>query len=252
MTLFNIILIFIFGLIFGSFLNSLIYRFYHNISLWGRSFCPNCKCELKIVDLIPLFSFIILKCKCRYCVQKISYQYFAVELLTGLLFVLVFLQHQTIDLLLIRNLFFILVLIFIFVFDLKYYLILDRIIWPAFVIALITNLYLGFGIWDLALGIVIGTTFFGLQYLVSGGKWLGFGDVKFGALLGVIFGWQLMLIVIAISYVLGGLTAIILLLSKKKKFGEILPMGTFMAAAAIIVLLWGEQILGCYLNLLGS
>lgn len=219
--------------------------------MWGRSFCPNCKCELKIVDLIPLFSFIILKCKCRYCLQKISYQYFLIELSTGILFALAFLQHQTIDLFLMRNLFFILVLIFIFIFDLKYYLILDRIIWPTFVIALITNLYLGFGIWNLALGIIIGATFFGLQYLVSNGKWLGFGDVKFGALLGVMFGWQLMLIVIAIAYVLGGLTAIILLLSKKKKFGEILPMGTFLALSAVIVLLWGGQILSYYISLLG-
>lgn len=247
--LFQIILLFIFGLIFGSFLNSLIYRFYHNISMWGRSFCPNCKCELKIVDLIPLFSFIILKCKCRYCLQKISYQYFLIELTTGLLFALAFIQHPIADLFLMRNLFFIVVLIFIFVFDLKYYLILDRVIWPTLIVALIINLFLSFEIWSLVLGFFIGAGFFGIQYLISKGKWLGFGDVKFGALLGVMFGWQLMLLVVAIAYVLGGLTAIILLLSKKKKFGEVLPMGTFLAISAVIALFFGQQILFFYLNL---
>lgn len=219
--------------------------------MWGRSFCPNCKCELKIVDLIPLFSFIILKCKCRYCLQKISYQYFFIELTIGFLFVLAFLQHQIIDLLLLRNLFFILVLVFIFVFDLKYYLILDRVIWPAFFIAMVINLYLGFGIWNLVLGASIGCGFFLVQYLISSGQWIGLGDVKLGALIGVMFGWQLTLLIIAIAYVLGGLTAIILLLSKKKKFGEILPMGTFLALASIIALLWGEQILYYYINILG-
>jgi leader peptidase (prepilin peptidase)/N-methyltransferase len=247
-----IFLIFILGLVFGSFLNSLIYRWYNNISLWGRSFCPNCQCEIKVVDLIPLVSFIVLRCKCRNCAQKISWQYFFIELTTGILFALAFWQHQFVDLFLIRNLFFILVLIFIFIFDLKYYLILDRVIWPTFIVALIVNLFLSFGIWNLLLGILIGAGFFGLQYLISRGKWIGLGDVKFGALLGVMFGVQMTLLIIVLAYIIGGILAVILLISRQKKFGEVLPMGTFLALSGIIVIFFGQQIMGYYLNLLGT
>ncbi len=253
-----IFLIFIIGLVFGSFLNSLIYRWYNNISLWGRSLCPNCQCEINVVDLIPLASFIVLKCKCRNCAQKISWQYFFIELSTGLLFALTYWQHQVIDLLLIRNLFFILVLIFIFVFDLKYYLILDRVIWPTLLLALILNIFssrpqaLGSELWAMGLGLLIGAGFFGLQYLVSRGKWIGLGDVKFGALIGVMFGAQMTLLVIVLAYLIGGILAVILLIGRQKKFGEVLPMGTFLALSSIIVLLYGQLIMAHYLNLLGS
>ncbi len=84
------IVVFIFGLIVGSFLNCIIYRLQTDESfLKGRSFCPNCKHTLSWQDLIPIFSFIILKGKCRYCQNKISLQYPLVELATGILFILV-------------------------------------------------------------------------------------------------------------------------------------------------------------------
>lgn len=118
------------------------------------------------------------------------------------------------------------------------------------VIALIFNLFIGFGAWNLVLGICIGAGFFGLQYLISGGRWLGLGDVKFGALLGVMFGWQMTLLIIVLAYVIGGLTAIILLISRKKSMCDVLPMGVFLALAGIIALFWGEPILSYYLNLL--
>ncbi|MDD5341582.1 MAG: prepilin peptidase [Patescibacteria group bacterium] len=255
--LLGLFLFFILGIIFGSFLNSLIYRLGQNISLVGRSFCPACKKILGVFDLIPLFSFIFLKNKCRYCGQKIGWQYFLVELATGLLFALTFWQHQAIDLLLFRNLFFVLVLIFIFVFDWKYYLILDRIIWPALAAALILNILSskpqapGTELWAMGLGLLIGAGFFGIQYLISKGKWIGLGDVKFGALLGVMFGWQLTILVIILAYVIGGLVASILLISRKKNFGEVLPMGTFLAISGVIAMLFGQQILTFYFNLLG-
>jgi len=236
----DIFLFFLLGLIFGSFINSLVYRLYHNLTLWERSFCQNCRKTLAFFDLIPFLSFILLKGKCRYCQKQISWQYPLVELITGLLFALVWLKNQTVDL------FFILVLIFLFVFDLKYYLILDKIVWPALLVAFIFNLILDIGIWSLVIGVAIGSGFFLLQYLVSSGKWVGLGDAKLGALIGVMFGWKLTLLALVIAYLIGGLTAIILLISKQKKFGDVLPMGTFLACAATIVLLWGDKILSWY------
>lgn len=240
------LLFFILGLIFGSFLNSLVYRLYFNLSLWGRSFCPECKRILKYADLIPFLSFIFLGAKCRNCKKKISWQYPLVELLTGILFAIVYLGHASIYLVLFRNLFFVLVLIFIFVFDLKYYLILDKIIWPALIVGLIINIFIGLNWIDLALGICLGTGFFLLQHLLSQGQWIGNGDVKLGALLGAMFGWQLTLLTIILAYFIGGLVGIILLASGKKKFGDVLPMGAFLAAAAIVVLLYGDMILKWY------
>ena len=127
--------IFLFGLTIGSFLNCVIYRLEKSESfLKGRSYCPNCKHILGWQDLIPVFSFLILKGKCRYCQQKISWQYPLVELFTGLIFLFVFyILHST---------FYILIscfLIVIFVYDLKYSLIPDKIIYPAIILSLIFN-----------------------------------------------------------------------------------------------------------------
>lgn len=246
MRLLNILIFFLLGLIFGSFLNSLIYRIYHKLSIWQRSFCPKCKKILKIKDLVPLFSYIWLKARCRSCQERISRQYFRLEAVVGILFVLFFIKYGTIDLFLIRDLFFVLILIFIFVFDWKYYLILDKIIWPALIAIVIINLYLGFGILNLLLGILIGGSFFLIQYLLTRAKGIGWGDVILGLLLGAMLGWQLVILNIVSAYIIGGLVAGYSLISKKKKIGDILPMGTFLSAAAIIILLIGDRVINWY------
>ena len=96
---------------------------------------------------------------------------------------------------------------------------------------------------------LVGGGFFYLQHLVSGGKWIGFGDVKLGLLLGVMLGLGDIILTILVAYVIGGLIAGILLLSAKKKFGDLLPMGSFLAGAAIIVILWGDLILNVIFGL---
>ncbi len=239
----NILLYFFVGLIFGSFLNSLVYRLYYDLSIWSRSLCPICKTKLQIRDLIPLLSFVILKAKCRFCKRKISWQYFFIELSTGFLFVLVFLKYGAFNLFLLRDLFFVFILFFIFIFDFKYYLILANIVLPVFVISFFINLLLGFLWWNLLLAIFIGGGFFLLQFILTRGKGIGFGDIGVGILIGAMFGWQLTILIIIIAYLIGGLIALILLISKKKKFGDVLPMGSFLAVAAIIVLFFGNKIL---------
>ncbi|MCX6744744.1 MAG: prepilin peptidase [Candidatus Parcubacteria bacterium] len=98
-------------------------------------------------------------------------------------------------------------------------------------------------------GGIIGAGFFGAQYLLSAQKWVGLGDVKLGALLGVMLGWQFTVLTLALAYIIGGIIATILLLTKQKKIGDMLPMGSFLAGAAIVVLLVGNLILsGVYLS----
>ncbi len=238
----NLAFFFLLGIVFGSFLNGLIYRLHEKLPLGGRSFCVFCKKQLLKRDLIPLLSFLYLKAKCRFCREKISWQYFFVELITGILFVLVFLKHETFDLFLFCDLFFILILIFIFVYDLRFKLILDQIIFPVLIIATLFNFILGFLGLDLLIGILIGGGFFAMQYLISRGRAIGLGDVKLGVLLGAMFGWPMIILIILLAYLIGGIVAIILLINKNKTWGDILPMGSFLAVAAIIVLLYGELI----------
>ena len=134
--LFSSVIVFIFGLIVGSFLNCVVYRLEQDSSfLGGRSFCPLCKHKLSWRDLIPVFSFLILKGKCRYCQQKISWQYPLVELVTGFLFFLVF-HYTRYDIpYIVYGLIITAFLIIIFVYDLKHYLIPDKVIYPAILVS---------------------------------------------------------------------------------------------------------------------
>jgi prepilin signal peptidase PulO-like enzyme (type II secretory pathway) len=126
---------FVFGLCIGSFLNCLIYRLETEKTLKGRSFCPHCKHTLSWKDLIPVFSFAILGGKCRYCKNKISWQYPAVELATALVFLAIF-AHTASPTNLLFLFYIAASLVAIFVYDLKHYLIPDKILIPAAIIAL--------------------------------------------------------------------------------------------------------------------
>src|SRR3989344_4594705 len=132
------IFVFIFGLCTGSFLNCVICRLEQKKSLNGRSFCPYCKPTLRWLDLIPVFSFLFLKGKCRYCRKKISVQYPLVEVATGLIFLLIFNFQFSMNFQFFNFFFLFYVssaLIIIFVYDLKNYLIPDTVLFPAIVIA---------------------------------------------------------------------------------------------------------------------
>ena len=255
MIYFILIFIFIFGLIIGSFLNCLIYRLHKNKSMMGRSFCPKCKKQIAWYDNIPILSFLFLNGKCRYCKQKISWQYLLVEFITGILFVIAFIiefsvfQNQNI-LMLFRSWFIISVMIVIFIYDLKWYLILDIITLPASLILLIWNLYLGMNWQNMLISVIIGIGFFLSQFLISRGKWIGGGDIRLGMLMGLSLGWPMILVAIILAYFIGSVIGILLILFKKKKIGSKIPLGIFLSTATVITLFWGDIILDWYLNIL--
>lgn len=241
---------FLLGTIFGSFLNCCLYRLAQKIPLWGRSFCPFCRKQLYVRDLIPIFSYLWLQGKCRFCKKLIGWQSFNIELVTGFIFVLFFIKYGVSSWLLVRDLFLILILMFILIFDWRHYVILDKVVWPALGMSCLLNICLGKNWLELIFAGLIGGGFFLLQYLLSGGKWIGLGDVKLGILLGAMLGWQFTILTIILAYLIGGVTAIALLLSKRKKIGDVLPLGSFLAGAGIIVLL-AADILQTYLNIYG-
>ena len=172
---------FIFGLCIGSFLNCVIYRLEQKKSLKGRPFCPHSKHTLSWQDLFPVFSFLLLKGKCRYCHKKISIQYPLTEISTALIFLLISNQFQISNFLNLIFLFYIAsVLIIIFVYDLKHYIIPDKILFPAIAIAVIYDLippYNWSNIFYIFLAAVIASAFFLIIFLVSKGRAMGFGDV---------------------------------------------------------------------------
>lgn len=252
MSILNLILIFLFGLAIGSFLNVVIYRAKIKKSiLRPRSFCPHCKHLLAWFDLIPVLSFVSLKGRCRYCRKKISPVYALVELATGILFVLFYLQNSNFNLALAFNLFFVSILIVTFVYDLRYYLIIDNVILLGAIAAIFASIFLGgLSFPQAILGSLAAGVFFAIIVLVSRGKWMGGGDVKLGFLLGLILGWPKILVALFLAFILGSIVGLFLVIRGKKKLKSAVPFGPFLALSALVVMLAGDRILNWYLHLI--
>jgi prepilin signal peptidase PulO-like enzyme (type II secretory pathway) len=254
--------VFILGLVVGSFLNCVIYRLETGESfLKGRSYCPHCKHILSWKDLIPIFSFLILKGKCRYCRKPISLQYPLVELFTGILFAFTTynLQPTTLQqtLILYYQLFVFSCLVIIFVFDLKHYLIPDKVIYPAITLTLLYQFFniwnFGhwdlFGIWSLVLGI-LPSLFFLAIILISHETWMGFGDFKLSILMGIILGWPKILVSLFFAFFIGAIVGLILIFLKRKTMKSQIPFAPFSVSGTFLAMFFGERIIDWYLNLI--
>lgn len=273
-------LIFVFGLIIGSFLNSVIYRSAQGGSIFAvSSECPYCAHKLFWADLIPIVSFFILRRRCRYCRKPISRQYPLVELAAGLAFALIYVHNVIpaqagiqeawsanwiLTFLPVRqagvrmtdwaNIIFQFIftsfLIVIFVYDLKHYLILDGVVWPAAVLAAVYQIWLG-NLGSALLGTVLLSGFFGLLHLVSRGRWIGLGDVKLAAFLGFLVPYPSIVVLFFLAYILGASVSLVLLALRSRKLTDQIPFGTFLTTAAFIAMLWGEEIINWYFRLIG-
>jgi len=251
------IIIFLFGLAVGSFLNCVIYRLAPHQGpgggLGGRSYCPHCQHQLGFWDLVPVLSFLVLKGKCRYCQKSISPQYPLVELTTGVLFLLFFeIRFPIID---IREIGFLFIiscfLIIIFVYDLKHYVIPDKIIYPAIVIALIYNLQRCdlLGRSHLLFSALGAAAFFGAIVLISRGKWMGIGDIKLAFLMGLLLGFPNILVALFLAFFSGAIIGIGLIISGKKSLKSEVPFGPFLVGGTLVALFWGRTIIEWYLHL---
>ena len=271
--LFNISF-FILGLVVGSFLNSVIYRIYKKESIFfPRSHCPYCNHKLIWKDLIPVLSFLILGGKCRYCKKPISLQYPLVELSTGFLFMFVFrvllngyflpLQGICLSAFCFSfSLFYFLIstcfLIVIFIYDLKHYIIPDKIVYPAILVS---------GIWYLVSGIFFGlytnyqilnaiysclgaSLFFFLIWFLSRGKWIGFGDVKLVFFMGLFLGFPNILVALFLAFLIGAIIGLGFIFFKKKDLSSEIPFGPFLVTGTFIALFFGRELINWYLNFL--
>lgn len=268
--MFEYIIIFILGTVVGSFLNALIWRLsVGETVLRGRSYCTDCRHLLSSRDLIPLVSFFILRRKCRYCRKKISWRYPLIETSAGIVFILsysIFLQsapdgllqsvivgeHWRAVAILLRNWFFASVLLALFYYDLRWSLLPDAITIPTIVSGLVIQFILfPQTILFTVLAALVGAGFFLTQYLLSRGAWVGGGDIRLGALMGVMLGWPGVLFALFIAYIVGAAVALILLVLKLKTRKSEIPFGPFLAGSTFVVLLYGERLMTAIRNFYG-
>lgn len=258
LSFFAYIIIFVFGLILGSFLNSWIWRTRENIKVVSResfSICVSCRRKLRWYEKFPVISYFFLKGECRTCKKSIPWHYTLVEFLSGLLLVFVayiFLQKVSFsEWHFFRDVFFLTILIVVFVYDALYKEVLLRVVWPGFFIGFLINFYfLNYSFESLAIGSALGGGFFLLQYLVSKGRWIGGGDVRLGFMMGIWLGWPNILVALFLSYIFGAIISVGLLLFKKKEMTSEIPFGTFLAIGTFFSLYFATDLINWYLGLL--
>ena len=269
----------ILGLVFGSFINAWTWRLSkqldsegnnrnlskkdkHKFSiLYSRSMCPNCDHRLSALDLIPIFSWLFLQGKCRYCKQAISVQYPAIELLSGILF---FLSAYFWDygqswsiVALITWLSVLVGLIALALYDFKYMILPSTIIYKIFLvvgIGLTIQFIFGRSPTDFILILLSSLSLgglFWLLYQISNGRWIGGGDVRLGFLLGIILGSPInSFLMLFIASLLAIFIYIVFLNKQKNKMQLRIPFGPFLISATFIVILFDQDILDWYISLI--
>ena len=234
------LLFFIVGLIVGSFINVIIYRLPKSVmgesislSSPNRSFCPECKHILGVLELIPLLSYLLQRGKCKHCNQHISIQYPVIELTCGILMSLAFIKFG-LNLELIFILIFIFSLVALFWIDAKYQLLPDAITLPLIVIGLVFNYPSGFVEFvDALIGATIGYLIlwgiFWASKLIRKVDGMGYGDFKLVAALGAWFGWQSLPVLLLGASTLGIVYFLVLIRDR----GQAFAFGPFLIISAL-------------------
>jgi leader peptidase (prepilin peptidase)/N-methyltransferase len=256
------IIFFIFGLIIGSFLNVVILRLNTQKSLGGRSACMSCMNKLSWYELLPVFSYLGLRGRCRNCKTKISIQYPLVELATGLIFGLLFLKLQEFffsDTFLLNFVFvyayyafmFSLILV-IAAYDLKHKIIPDTLSFVFGILAFVglfffsNSNFLGFfgfyphlpSITELFSGPLIALPFT-LFWLVSSGRWMGLGDAKLALGIGWFLGFSLALSALCLAFWVGAVVGIMLVVfSKKYRMKSEIPFAPYLVLGAFLTFIF--------------
>mgnify|MGYP001174149131 CR=1 FL=1 len=260
----SLIIIFaVLGVCLGSFVNAAVWRIKVKKDIvHDRSECVHCHHKLVAGDLVPIFSWIALGGKCRYCRKPISVQYPIVELAVMAYFVLSYLlwpialdtTYAWIDFGLWLS--YGVGLAILFVYDLKWYLLPDKVVWPLVALGMVN--FVNTGLWHqwslgqffaefiLAVGVIAGVYY--VLYFISKGKWVGFGDVKLGLFMGLALGWQAGLVALLLANVIGCLIVIPGLALGKLKRDSRIPFGPLLIAGFVLAGIWGHQLFDWYIG----
>ena len=217
--------LFILGLLVGSFLNVLIYRLPRGIGfVKGRSACPHCEKQIAWYDLMPVISFVLLHGRCRNCHAPISFQYPLIEIISGIFFVF---APSIIALILLE------IFLVIAVIDYQHLIIPDSLV---IIVGLV-------GLFQLHLFTALASAgFFGILWLISNGRWIGFGDVKLAGALGLFFGFPATLLIIYIAIMVGGAVGLVLMATRRATMKTALPFGSLLCVSAGVYLFYGDAI----------
>jgi leader peptidase (prepilin peptidase)/N-methyltransferase len=244
--------VFAFGLIIGSFCNVVIYRLPNRKSIvTPGSQCRSCGNPVRPWDNIPLLSYFLLRGRCRFCKAPISVRYPTIELISGVLFSLLYVKYGLTLLFVIYALLSSTLLVVAFI-DYDHKIIPNKITLPGIVVGL------GLSVWILPitpvaslLGLLVGGTLFYLIAFISNGG-MGGGDIKLIAMIGTFLGWQGALFTIFFGALLGSLVGIILMLLGRKGRKDKVPFGPSLSCGAILFMLCGDVLIHWYLNVLSS
>lgn len=240
------IIIFLYGIVIGSFLNVCIFRIPKQENIVKiRSHCMNCGYQLKWYDLVPVFSYLCLGGKCRSCKQKISVQYPLIELLNGVLYCIVFAVYGiSVEALLYALL--TSALITLSVIDLRTYEIpvgINIFILTLGLIRIVTD----YADWlDYAVGFFLVSGFLYIVYLVTKGRGIGGGDIKLMAVSGLLLGWKQILLAFVLGCIIGSVIHMIRM--KMSGQGHMLAFGPYLSVGIMIAALAGDQMIAWYLS----
>lgn len=231
------VFLFVLGLVFGSFISALTWRYPRKISIKrGRSICPKCKNQIAWFDNVPLLSFLFLAGRCRNCKKPISWRYPAIELATGVGFLLIGLNFTGLILFCILEA--------ILIIDLENQTIPDSFVfWGIFAVFLYTIYYIPHTFFPSLFAGFIAATLLLLIHLLTKGRGMGLGDVKLAVLGGLIVGAKLFLIWLFLAFLTGAVIGIILISARKAHFRSQIAFGPFLVLAIPLALLYGEKIL---------
>lgn len=244
--------LFLFGIVFGSFFNVVGLRVPKHIPFsHDRSYCPTCKYQLQWWELIPIVSYLIQQGKCRHCSNNISIIYPVIELLTGCLFAFSY-WEVGLSLELITALLFISMLMIIFVTDITYMLIPNKILIFFLPLLIIMRIISPTEPWyDAIIGAVVGFGILALIIIVSKGG-MGAGDMKLFALLGIVLGWKATLLTLFMASLFGAIIGGILIFIRKNSRKQPIPFGPYIIVASIISYFYSDPIITSYLSLFNN
>jgi len=246
------VLFFVFGLLVGSFLNVCIYRLPRHESLnWPGSHCTSYDRPLSWYENIPLFSWLVLRGRCRTCHTPISPTYPIIEALTGLVFLAAFDLYAFTPLLAVR-LVFACAMIVLFVIDLQHRILPNVITVPGVVVGFVASLWLPPGWLSSTLGLLLGGGSLFLigevYYRTRGVEGMGMGDVKMLAMIGAFLGWPLMVLTLVLASFSGAVFGVAMIASGRGGAQAALPFGTFLAVGALVAAVTGQPIVDWYLG----
>jgi leader peptidase (prepilin peptidase)/N-methyltransferase len=256
----NLGYVFLLGLIIGSFLNVLIYRIPEEISIVKPpSNCPKCNTRLKVVDLIPVFSYVFLKGKCRYCGEKVSSRYMLIEILTGAVFAVLFWRFGLSPEFMAFS-FLMSILIAVFFIDLDHMIIPNGLVITGLIaggILFLFNLKYGFDFyqdtswWNPIVGMFSSSVLLTIIALVGSiiykSEAMGGGDLKIFLPIGIFLGWKMALIALFIAVIISGIPSMVLVIIKKANRKTTIPFGPFIVVGTFVTILFGWDILRWYL-----